>query len=66
MASPKSRIPRSRRGMRRAHDALTRQPLQTCPTTGELMRPHRAYQAKDGAIYFKGKQITAPKFELEE
>ena len=47
MASPKTRITRSRRGMRRAHDALKRKPVQTCPTTGELMRPHRAYEAQD-------------------
>ena len=66
MASPKTRITRSRRGMRRAHDALSRKPVQTCPTTGELMRPHRAYQAQDGSIYYKGKPITAPRFETEE
>lgn len=64
MASPKSRITRSRRGMRRSHNALKTQPMHKCETTGEFKRPHRAYQAEDGAIYFKGKAITAPKYEV--
>jgi large subunit ribosomal protein L32 len=63
MASPKSKISRSRRGMRRAHNALKRSELRTEPTTGDLHRPHRAVKSSDGAYYYKGKQISPSKFE---
>ena len=29
--------------------------------TGELVRPHRAAKAADGALFYKGKQISAAK-----
>lgn len=40
MAVPKSKITRSKRGMRRAHDALTASNPNECPNCGELKRPH--------------------------
>ncbi|MEE9428077.1 MAG: 50S ribosomal protein L32 [Paracoccaceae bacterium] len=40
MAVPKSKITRSRRGMRRAHQALTAANPAECPNCGELKRPH--------------------------
>jgi len=59
MAMPKSKISRSRRGHRRAHDSLDAPTaIRTCETNGELHRAHRAYKSSDGALYFKGKQIT--------
>ncbi len=62
MASPKSRISRSRRGMRRSHSALEVKETRKCPTTGEIHQPHKAFKASDGAIYYKGKQITHSKY----
>lgn len=40
MAVPKSRITRSKRNMRRAHDALIAGNPAECPNCGELKRPH--------------------------
>ena len=62
MPGPKSRISRSKRGMRRAHNALDKKEVRTCPTNGEIHEPHKAYKASDGAYYYKGKQLTHPKF----
>ena len=62
MPCPKKKTSRSKTGMRNAHNALTKQPLRTCPTNGEIHEPHKAYKASDGAYYYKGKQITHPKF----
>ena len=40
-AVPKRRISKSRRGRRRAHQALSAIHLVGCPECGELRRPHR-------------------------
>lgn len=40
MAVPKSKITRSKRGQRRAHDRLVAASAQECPNCGELKRPH--------------------------
>ena len=40
MAVPKSKITRSKRNMRRAHDALLASNPAECPNCGELKRPH--------------------------
>jgi large subunit ribosomal protein L32 len=40
MAVPKSKITRSRRGMRRSHDSLVAANPAECPNCGELKRPH--------------------------
>ena len=40
MAVPKSKITRSKRGMRRAHDALNSINTTECPNCGELKLPH--------------------------
>ncbi|WP_297619881.1 50S ribosomal protein L32 [uncultured Roseicyclus sp.] len=40
MAVPQNRTTRSRRGMRRAHDALVAANPNECPSCGELKRPH--------------------------
>lgn len=62
MPGPKSKISRSRRGMRRSHNALENSPVWTDATTGDLQRPHRAHKSSDGAYYYKGKQISAAKY----
>lgn len=57
MAVQKSRVTRSKRGMRRAHDFLVNPKLSTDSTSGETHRRHHI--TKDG--YYRGKQIILPK-----
>ena len=40
MAVPKRKVSPSRRGMRRAHDALKVEAFVECSNCGELKRPH--------------------------
>jgi large subunit ribosomal protein L32 len=40
MAVPKSKVTRSRRGMRRSHDAISFGNHAECANCGELKRPH--------------------------
>lgn len=53
MAVQKSKKSRSKRGMRRAHDALTAAPLSVDSTTGEVHRRHHV--SPDG--FYRGKQV---------
>ena len=62
MAVQKSRVTRSRRGMRRSHDALRKPTLATDRTTGEIHRRH--HLTPDG--YYKGRQVKAPKVTKDE
>lgn len=57
MAVQKSRVTRSRRNMRRSHDALTGPTLSIDKTTGETHRRH--YITADG--YYRGRQVIIPK-----
>lgn len=52
MAVQKDRVTRSRRGMRRAHDGLSKPTLATDQTTGETHRRHHV--TKKG--YYRGKK----------
>jgi large subunit ribosomal protein L32 len=45
MAVPQNRVTKSRRNMRRAHDALTAANPAECPNCGELKRPHHVCAA---------------------
>lgn len=40
MATPKKKTSKSRRDMRRSHDALAASSYMECPNCGELKRPH--------------------------
>ena len=40
MAVPKKKVSKSRRNMRRAHDALRPSAYVECPNCGEIKRPH--------------------------
>lgn len=40
MASPKSKISRARRGMRRSHNALTKPTIHNCKNCGSITKPH--------------------------
>lgn len=62
MAVQKSRVTRSKRGMRRAHDGLTQPTLSIDATTGETHRRHHV--SPDG--YYKGRQVVSKKVTIEE
>ena len=53
MAVPQNRKTRSRRDMRRSHDALTAPALSVEPTTGETHLRHHV--SPDG--YYRGRKI---------
>lgn len=53
MAVQKSRKTPSRRGMRRAHDALSTKQLSTDPTSGETHIRH--HLTRDG--FYRGRQV---------
>ena len=57
MAVAKSRKSPSRRGMRRAHDALSAKQLATDPTSGEVHVRHNV--TKDG--YYRGRKVIESK-----
>jgi len=61
MPTPKKKTSRSRRDMRRSHDAVSAPAVSVDKKTGDLVRPHRASKGADGALYYKGKQISAAK-----
>jgi large subunit ribosomal protein L32 len=54
MAVQQNRKTRSKRGMRRAHDALTGPTLSTDATTGETHRRHNV--SADG--FYRGRKVT--------
>lgn len=58
MAVPKSKISKSRRGMRRSSDALKKPVYVEDKESGELRRPHHI-DLKTGM--YRGKQILEPK-----
>ncbi|HMN34419.1 50S ribosomal protein L32 [Denitratimonas tolerans] len=60
MAVQKSRKTPSRRGMRRAHDALSAKQLATDPTTGETHLRHHI--TKDG--YYRGRKVVDVKTDV--
>lgn len=57
MAVQQNRKSRSRRGMRRSHDALTPTALSVEPTTGEVHRRHHV--SADG--YYRGRKVMPGK-----
>lgn len=59
MAVQKNRKTRSKRGMRRSHDALTATTLSTDTTTGEVHRRHHV--SPDG--FYRGKQVIEARDE---
>lgn len=59
MAVQKNRKTRSKRGMRRSHDALTATTLSVDSTTGEVHRRHHV--SPDG--FYRGKQVIEARDE---
>jgi large subunit ribosomal protein L32 len=56
MAVPKKKTSKSRRNMRRAHDALPTSSYAECSNCGELKRPHHICAA---CGHYDGREITA-------
>ncbi|HAZ42198.1 MAG TPA: 50S ribosomal protein L32 [Methylococcaceae bacterium] len=59
MAVQQNRKTRSKRDMRRSHDALTGATLSIEPTTGETHRRHHV--SADG--YYRGRKVISTKVE---
>jgi large subunit ribosomal protein L32 len=62
MAVQKSRVTRSRRGMRRSHDGLTTTALSVDAATGETHRRHHV--SRDG--YYKGRQVIDKSVKVDD
>lgn len=45
MAVPRKKVSKSRRNMRRSHDALSSSAYEECPSCGELKQPHHVCSA---------------------
>jgi len=54
MGIPKRKTSKSKRDMRRSHDALTVPPQSSCSQCGEPILPHRVCAA---CGYYRGKQV---------
>jgi len=62
MAVQKNRKTRSKRGMRRSHDAISGATLSTDPTTGETHRRHHV--SAEG--YYRGREVVTVADDLED
>ncbi len=62
MAVQQNNTTRSRRGMRRSHDALTGPTLSTDPVTGEVHRRHHI--GADG--FYRGREVINVGNETDE
>lgn len=58
MAVPKHKTSKSRRNMRRSHDALKATSSVECPNCGELKRPHHVCGA---CGHYDGREVFEPK-----
>jgi len=63
MAVPKRRQSTTRRDTRRAHDSINASASQACPSCGEAKRSHRVCPSCGN---YKGREVIAPKGEIEE
>jgi large subunit ribosomal protein L32 len=60
MAVQKSKKSTSKRGMRRAHDALSKPALSIEPSTGEI---HRRHQVSPNG-YYRGRKVVRNKDDV--
>jgi large subunit ribosomal protein L32 len=61
MAVPKSKVSKSRRGMRRSHDRLDMNTYIEDAESGELRRPHHI-DLKTGV--YRGRQVLEPRDDI--
>ena len=62
MAVPQNKVTKSRRNMRRAHDALVADNPAECPNCGELKRPHHVCGA---CGYYADREVIAVVDEVD-
>jgi len=62
MAVQKNRVTRSKRNMRRAHDALSAVASNECPNCGELKLPHHVCGS---CGYYKDREVVAVVSEVD-
>lgn len=62
MAVPQNKVTKSRRNMRRAHDALTAANPAECPNCGELKRPHHVCAA---CGHYDEREVVAQADEID-
>ncbi len=63
MATPKQKTSKSRRNMRRSHDALEANSYQECPNCGELKRPHNVCAS---CGHYDNREVVAKKTTTQE
>lgn len=65
MAVQKSKVSKSRRDMRRSHDALTPSNPNECADCGELKRPHHVCPS---CGHYDGREVMAlaPEIDLDD
>lgn len=62
MAVQQNKVSRSRRNMRRSHDALVAANPAECPNCGELKRPHHVCPA---CGYYDDREVVAKSGEVD-
>lgn len=62
MAVQQNRVTRSRRNMRRAHDALVAANPNECSSCGELRRPHHVCPS---CGHYDGREVVAKATEID-
>ena len=63
MAVPKKKVSKSRRNMRRAHDALGKNSYMECSNCGELKLPHNVCSS---CGYYDKKEVVVSNNNTEE
>jgi large subunit ribosomal protein L32 len=63
MIAPFRRISKTKKRMRRSHQALSAPAMVTCPNCGELTLAHRVCRS---CGYYKGSSVVAVKEEKSE
>ena len=62
MAVPQNKVTKSRRNMRRAHDALVAGNPAECPNCGELKRPHHVCAS---CGHYDGREVVVAADEID-
>ncbi|MEM9140819.1 MAG: 50S ribosomal protein L32 [Pseudomonadota bacterium] len=62
MAVQQNRVTRSKRNMRRAHDALVAAASSECPECGELKRPHHVCGS---CGHYRGREVITQVDEVD-
>ncbi|MEM6438580.1 MAG: 50S ribosomal protein L32 [Pseudomonadota bacterium] len=62
MAVPQNKVSPSKRGMRRAHDALRGSSFAECPNCGDLKRPHHVCGS---CGYYDGREVIAMAVDVD-